>query len=263
MMTYRTLALRSLIFYARSHVAVLLGAAVGTAVLLGALVVGDSVRSSLRQFAFARLGKTQLALAANDRFFRSQLAEDLTKRGLETAPALQSTATTGDSSVRANRVQVLGVDERFWKLGNQSPSFNLPAPDEVVLNQRLAEQLKAKVGDAVLLRVPKPRQLSRDAPISPQEDASVALRLTVRAIASDGDFGRFSLQANRGAVQCICPLGWLGERLAARSGKSRPRGQMLRATLENASSILRQTWQLADAELELRELPASDATRYE
>src|SRR5207244_2553682 len=77
-MTYRTLALRSLIFYARSHLAVLLGAAVGTAVLLGALVVGDSVRSSLRQFAFARLGKTQLALAANDRFFRSQLAEDLT-----------------------------------------------------------------------------------------------------------------------------------------------------------------------------------------
>jgi len=155
-MTYRTLALRSLIFHARSHFAVLLGAAVGTAVLLGALVVGDSVRSSLRQFAFARLGKTQFALAANDRFFRSQLAEDLTKRGLETAPVLQllGTAVTADSSARANRVQVLGVDERFWKLGNQSPSFNLPSPDEVVLNERLAKQLNAKVGETVRFKAP-------------------------------------------------------------------------------------------------------------
>ena len=249
-MTYRTLALRSLIFYARSHVAVLLGAAVGTAVLLGALVVGDSVRSSLRQFAFARLGKTQFALAANDRFFRSQLAEDLTKRGLETAPALQllGTAITADSSARANRVQVLGVDERFWKLGNQSPSFNLPSPDEVVLNERLAEQLNAKVGETVLLRVPKPSQLSRDAPISPQEDASVALRLTVRAIAPDKEFGRFSLQANQVApFNAFVPLGWLGERLAlpGRANLVLVGANNAPATLENASSILRQTWQLA------------------
>ena len=45
--------------------------------LIGALVVGDSVRGSLREMALARLGKTHLALASNERLFRSQLAPDL------------------------------------------------------------------------------------------------------------------------------------------------------------------------------------------
>src|SRR5438034_6898861 len=111
-MTSWTLIRRSLRYHARSHGAVLLGAAVGSAVLIGALVVGDSVRESLRQFALARLGNVQLALASNDRFFRAKLAEDL-QDPLDTlaAPVLQlpGTANTADGSARANRVQVLGV----------------------------------------------------------------------------------------------------------------------------------------------------------
>src|SRR5206468_7686455 len=69
-MTLWTLVLRSLRFHARAHLGALLGATVGSAVLIGALVVGDSVRGSLREMALARLGKVQIALAANDRFFR-------------------------------------------------------------------------------------------------------------------------------------------------------------------------------------------------
>ena len=66
-MTIWTLIFRSLRFHARAHLGALLGAAVGSAVLIGALVVGDSVRGSLRDMALARLGKVQLELAANDR----------------------------------------------------------------------------------------------------------------------------------------------------------------------------------------------------
>ena len=43
-MTFRTLIRRSLRFHWRAHVGVVLGAAVGSAALIGALVVGDSVR---------------------------------------------------------------------------------------------------------------------------------------------------------------------------------------------------------------------------
>src|SRR5213075_2915989 len=75
--TLWTLIRRSLRFHARSHLGALLGAAVGSAVLIGALVVGDSVRGSLRDMALARLGRVQLALAANDRFFRADLATAL------------------------------------------------------------------------------------------------------------------------------------------------------------------------------------------
>ena len=79
-MNARALIFRSLRFYWRSDLGVVLGAAVGTAILVGALVVGDSVRYSLREIALARLGKTDLALVSGDRFFRDDLARDLELR---------------------------------------------------------------------------------------------------------------------------------------------------------------------------------------
>ena len=46
----------SLRHYRRIHIAVALGVAVATAVLTGALLVGDSVRGSLRDLTLQRLG---------------------------------------------------------------------------------------------------------------------------------------------------------------------------------------------------------------
>src|SRR5947207_8166248 len=119
--TTRTLIFRSLRFHARAHLGALLGAAVGSAVLIGALVVGDSVRGSLREMALARLGKVHLALVANDRFFRAELATDLAHKGLvegAVAPAILLPATLGtpDDSARANHIQAVGIDRRFWNL---------------------------------------------------------------------------------------------------------------------------------------------------
>src|SRR5207247_854589 len=201
-MTFWTLIFRSLRFHARAHLGALLGAAVGSAVLIGALVLGDSVRGSLRDMALARLGAVQLALAANDRFFRAALADELAHKGLiegivVPAVVLPATAARPDDSARANRVQLLGVDDRFWRVSEQPPSFNSPAVDEVILNQPLAAQLGVKTGDRVVLRVARPGRLSREAPISPQEDSSVSLRLKVSAVASDAEFGRFSLQSSQ------------------------------------------------------------------
>src|SRR5205085_1487420 len=60
----------------RIHVAVALGVAAATAVLTGALVIGDSVRGSLRHLVLDRLGQIDQLLVV-DRFFRQQLAADL------------------------------------------------------------------------------------------------------------------------------------------------------------------------------------------
>ena len=53
------------------------GAAVGTAVIVGALTVGDSVRYSLEKMALARLGDVQQAMVSNMRFFRDVLADEI------------------------------------------------------------------------------------------------------------------------------------------------------------------------------------------
>src|SRR5437764_14283036 len=113
-MTFRTLILRSLRFHARAHIGVLLGAAVGSAALIGALVVGDSVRGSLHDLALQRLGAIHYAMAPNDRFFR---AEPMSSP--ETVPALRlaATASPADGTARANQVQLIGFPDTIEKLG--------------------------------------------------------------------------------------------------------------------------------------------------
>lgn len=256
-----TLVFCSLRFHARSHLGALLGAAVGSAVLVGALVVGDSVRESLRHFALLRLGKIDLALNSGDRFFRSDLMfgkfESMGNIGIS-ALQFPATASADGGAKRANHVQLLGVDERFWGLCNQTPSFQTPFQDGVVLNRSLAEQLEVKPGDSILLRVPKPSRLSREAPISPQEDYSVALRVDVRAIASDEEFGRFSLQASQiPPLNAFVPLAWLQAqlKLAGQANLLLLNMDQDPWALDAAAASLRKAWRLADAQLELREIP--------
>src|SRR5262245_28691907 len=70
------LAWRSLTGFWRANVSVVLGVATAVAVLAGALLVGDTVRGSLRDLVVQRLGHADLALNATT-FFRDALADDL------------------------------------------------------------------------------------------------------------------------------------------------------------------------------------------
>jgi ABC-type lipoprotein release transport system permease subunit len=274
-MTLRTLILRSLRFHARSHLGVLLGATLGSAILIGALLVGDSVRGSLHDMALARLGTIEAAMATGDRLFRAELATNLTA-----APvlALPGTANSADGSRRANRVHVLGVDESFWKLAAKAPGFTAVPPDSVVLNEALAQQLAAQPGDEVLLRVSKVSALSQDVALTTRDGQSVALRLRVHAVVGAGELGRFSLQANQVApFNAFVPLGLLQNKAAA-AGRANlsgtARSVKLPANLNDSSppvklkemdaaqfanKLLPHNWNLQDAQLDLRPLTTPPA----
>src|SRR2546425_4658922 len=75
-MRMRSLVVRGLFYYWRTNAAVVLGVATAVAVLAGALIVGDSVRGSLRDLVLQRLGRTDRALLSSG-FFREALAGDL------------------------------------------------------------------------------------------------------------------------------------------------------------------------------------------
>ena len=97
-------------------------------------------------------------------------------------------------------MNVLGVTPDFWPghgSTNERPAFARIPKGGVVFNEALAAQLHAQPGDEVVLRVHKPSALSRDVPITPQSDASIALRLKVHAIAPASQLGNFSLQASQ------------------------------------------------------------------
>jgi putative ABC transport system permease protein len=75
-MTTIQFILASLRHYRRLHLTVALGVAVATAVLTGALLVGDSVRGSLRDLTLQRLGRIDSALVTGH-MFRAALADEL------------------------------------------------------------------------------------------------------------------------------------------------------------------------------------------
>ncbi|MGZ8939118.1 MAG: FtsX-like permease family protein, partial [Limisphaerales bacterium] len=254
-MTNWTLARRSVSFYFKSHLGTLLGAAIATAVLTGALLVGDSVRGSLRAMAMARIGKVDVALASGDRLFRAALADDLQKSlaGSRAVAVLQLPATVSkpDGTARANQVQVTGVDGEFWELANQSPGAL--GESSVFINDRLAKQLKTKVGGTVLLRVPRVSHLSRDAPLSPEEDATVALRLEVAAIVNDEQFGRFGLAASQvPPMNAFVPL----TLLQGRANATNQANLLLvsGADAEKAQEALQSAFTPADAQIIFRRL---------
>jgi len=245
-MTLFPLILRSLRFYWRTHLSVLAGVAVAGAVLTGSLVVGDSVRFTLKQHALARLGRVTQALTLPEHFFRAGLADDLSEIiSSPVAPALilRGSAALPDGRARANDVQVLGVDERFWKLGGAHNKG-------VAVNARLAEQLGVRVGDMIVVRVEEPALVSRDAPLSGRSDTSVALRVRITAVAGDNEFGRFSLQANQVPPHTVfVPLALLQEQLK-HAGQA---NTLLTGAPADANAALRSVWTLADAGLEVRD----------
>ena len=132
----------SLVYHRRMNLAVMLGVLAGAAVLTGALLVGDSVRGSLRHLALDRLGWIDDVLVV-DRFFRAELADELTHspsfpaafKKVVPAIVLQGSVTQPDRGARANRVTLLSREGLDF---GSTAGLLLLADDEVVLNEPLA-----------------------------------------------------------------------------------------------------------------------------
>jgi len=222
-MTFRTLIRRSLRHHWRAHLGVTLGAAIGSAALIGALVVGDSVRGSLRVRVTSRLGQAAFALTSGEHSLSQDrqnlfigIVDKLDEKGRRVlsptrpgaALVLPGTAVREDGTARANHVQLIGVDvhrgETVWG-GYANGFFGLaaqPSPTEILpgqahLNQALASQLRVQVGDQLVLRVEKPSALPGDAAVSPR-GSRAAIRVRVAAIRSAAQFGDFSLRMTTG-----------------------------------------------------------------
>jgi len=263
-MTSWSLVLNSFRFYAKSHIGTLLGVAVGAMVLVGALLVGESVRSSLRGMAEARLGKVEIALPSNDRLFRDDLAAQLqSDLGADTASLLQlpGVAKRPSGKSRANNVVVMGVDETFWKFALKQPDFADIPEDSIVINERLAKQLNVDVGNSINLRIHNPSQLSRDAPMAPIEDSTASLaQMKILAKVNDAEFGRFSLQASQvPPYNAFVPLSQLQDAIEKPGmanlmlvGQAKKTSDDL---LSQAQAALAKHWQLADAQAQLLQLP--------
>ncbi len=201
-MTLWTLVIRSLQYHLRSHMVVMAGVAVSTAVLVGALLVGDTVRLSLTELTQERLGRIDRLLLA-EHFFRDRcvghLRERFTEHVADVAPAIvmtQVALSEAGSRRKVGRVTVLASGADFWKLraaGTPQPK-KLPGDFEIVINQTLAESLGVSVGDTVTLRLPFGESIPSDSPFGEKQDLVKSMpELEVIEVMPDRGFGRFEL----------------------------------------------------------------------
>ncbi|MCA9086245.1 MAG: ABC transporter permease [Planctomycetaceae bacterium] len=203
------LVAESILFYRRIQLVVLLAVAISTAVIAGSLIIGDSVRHSLRQMTEQRLGAITHVLSGG-RFFREALCEELqqaARTGDEAAsnsddsvfcPAILITSsvetTQSDNRLRrVGSVNLLGLTEPGWNLlqhGQQS----CPSDRDVVLGFRTAEELQVAVGDEVSVWIEMPTSIPRDSLLGERDDVNVELVLTVSGILNESDgASRFDL----------------------------------------------------------------------
>ena len=224
------LILASLIHHWRTNVAVACGVAAGTAVLTGALLVGDSMRGSLQRLTLDRLGSIDEALLT-DRFFRMELAGELAvdpkfKKHFDRAvPVIILEAglanTDPEDKKRANRVNLIGCDSRFWELGSDRPGEL--TRNQIVLNRPLAERLGVDPDDRdarVRLRLPDLGTVPGDSLLGRKNDTVQSPVLDVKAVIPAEGVGRFDLRPNQQLpLNAYVSLGGLQGRLEKRSGR--------------------------------------------
>jgi ABC-type lipoprotein release transport system permease subunit len=221
-MTAFGLIRRSLRYYCRTNLAVIGGVAVAVSVLAGALLVGDSVRGSLKDLFLDRLGRASLVLSASH-FFPEDLSSRIDhqptfqKRFRSACPLIvtQGVVTHQESRRRASEVRVYGVDERFWRFHDQpsSGAFELSQRDALV-SQPLATEIGIQLGDSVLLRLEAPSEIPAESLHGRRENRGRTVRLTARQVLPPGGLGEFSLNAEQQSVKAIfVPLGRLQKEL--------------------------------------------------
>jgi putative ABC transport system permease protein len=202
-MTFGRLALASVMHYRRSHAAVVLGVAGAVTVLAGSLLVGASVRDSLRSIVSSRLGRASVVVAA-ELPFTEQLADRVAAgTSVQVAPLLSLTGIVRHESTsrRAGNVRVYGVDSRFFAFHGVPPTAL--AASEVWLSPDLAIELGAGTGDALVIRVPRITDIPLDSLHGRREDSGRSIRLTTKGTLARDSMGSFSLAPGQGPVRAV------------------------------------------------------------
>ena len=276
-----------MLFFRRQNTGIILAAALCAIVLTGALTVGDSVRSTLRDLAENRVGQGDIAMLSPDGFFEEDLAvrmKDKLAAEVVIAPIAltRGTITNPDGSLRVTNIQVLGVDERFWKLapdfshtplGTWSMKKEFPewGSGSFFVNERLGKRLNMERDDRLILRMEEPSMFSRDAPLSGERDNKfVTMNNSFGGIIPAMGFGNFGLQGNqREPLTLFVPLNSLQKKLFRSldeiSGSTQFANFLLMGApneaevdLELAKKALDKSWTLEDAGIEIKELRNSN-----
>ncbi len=254
-MSLYKLIFKSIWFYRKLNLPIVLGIALSTAILVGALIIGDSVKYSLQQITVQRLGNTSQVITAGERLFRQQLANELAKKSnIETAALLRANGfgVINGGEVRVNQLSVWGVNATMGNFTDYPESFQLKN-NEVAINENLSSLSGLKIGDEFLLRVDKLNTFPANTPFVSEQESTVSFLVSVARIVKTDELGNFNLRNIQSAPRNVfVNLDWLNQQM----------GLLQKANVllvgDGVSDVdliknLQTCWTLEDVNLEVRE----------
>ena len=203
-MTLLTLVRRSVLHYWQTNLAVVIGVGVAVAVLAGALLVGSSVRASLRTLALERLGAVDVVVTSAH-FVRESLADELLETGTmrewfaTAAPDRRGRGLRDPSRERPARVGRAGlrVDDRFWRFHGAEPDSFALDRNRVFVSEGLARELDAVIDDSLLVRLELPSAIPISSLHGRRDDVGRTLRLGIERVLAPGEQGEFSFRPSK------------------------------------------------------------------
>ena len=233
-----------------------MGVAISTAILTGALIVGDSMQHSMQQMVNQRLGPISHTLTAGDRYFTSGLAKRIEKgTNLQVLPVLQleSSAVLGGGQKRLPKVQVFGVDSQFDSFFDLNPFYGQLEANEVIVSTNLAEKLEVAQGEWLLFRIRKASLIPLNAPFVSDEETTVSMRLQVKAIADNEQMGRLNLYNSQTApVNAFISLSRLNEVMKLNDKVNTLFIQGREQSVQQLMTAVQKGWRIADLGLSLK-----------
>ena len=197
------------------------GIAIATAVICGALIIGDSLSKSLENIVDYRLGETTHSLTAGERLFSRDLAARLNNEtGIFAAPVLKSEGilSVQEKNIRLNNIQVWGIDSLFTAIVGSEEKFNIKA-GEILISDNLANRLNLVAGDEVLLRLRTINPIPPNTPFVSDEGQTITRRVRIAGIVDKENGGHYNLQVSQTTpFNIFANLDWLN-RIMSLDGK--------------------------------------------
>ena len=187
--------LRNLNYHRRVNLATALAVSVCVAIITGALIIGDTVRHTLAETARQRLGFVQSVAISESRSFSSKIPDRISNGQTAAINLTTAAAINPESMVRANNIQMFGIDNSLATASGIDKFKNL-GRNEAVINYQLASQLNIQPGSDLILRFANDNMIAELALYS-GKDYNLMWRVTVKGIVSADEFGNFSLKADQ------------------------------------------------------------------
>jgi putative ABC transport system permease protein len=204
---------RSILYFKGNNLATAMGIAIATAVICGALIIGDSLRGSLEHIVEQRLGNITHNITAGERIFSRGFGSRIEEGGsLHAAPVMKTEAIASiqGTNLRANKVNVWGIDSLFKEIAGPAAAGIKPGDNEVVINKTLAGRLMVDTGDYILMRLRKIGPIPSNTPLVSETDQTITRRVKVSSILDNDQLGQLSMQSSQSApLNAFLDFDWL------------------------------------------------------